>query len=201
MSFAMGPRFRKAVVPLKHAHEGIRLRIVGDGAIASVGIGDGRLIPLVILDTSERPDLEEFISLHQATPSGAVSAQWAQLVDRRKDVAIILRFLVPAEVTAIVNFDLDVGQGVLVEQILRARALYVQPGRAGDRLRHDMDKPKVLIEIPDMGFRSYWDGAYMDFARRRARASGLDRNASMRAAKAFVDQMRELAELRIKGEY
>jgi len=49
-------QFRKALIDLSHEREKDAVRIVADGAIAHPGIGDGRLIPLVILDTSVRPD-------------------------------------------------------------------------------------------------------------------------------------------------
>jgi hypothetical protein len=58
-------QFRSGLIKLSHEREKEALRIVADGAIASRGVGEGRLIPLVILDTSSRPDVEEYIRPHQ----------------------------------------------------------------------------------------------------------------------------------------
>src|ERR1700730_420478 len=72
-------RFRRGFIELSHEREKDALRIVADGAIAHSGVGEGRLIPLVILDTSSRPDLEEYIRVHQYAGAGDVKCQWGQL--------------------------------------------------------------------------------------------------------------------------
>ena len=53
--------------------------IVAEGAISSTTLGDGRLIPVLILDTSNRPDIDEFVRVHQHLPAGADSAARAAL--------------------------------------------------------------------------------------------------------------------------
>lgn len=54
-------QFRRGFIELSHEREKDALRIVADGAIAHPGVGEGRLIPLVILDISSRPDLVDQI--------------------------------------------------------------------------------------------------------------------------------------------
>jgi hypothetical protein len=44
--------------------------IVADAAIATDVVGDGRFIPLVILDTVDRPDIAEIIELQEKVPPG-----------------------------------------------------------------------------------------------------------------------------------
>jgi hypothetical protein len=53
--------------------------IVADAAIATEWMGDGRLIPLIIVDTTDRLDLEEFIRIHQYASPGDAGSQWATL--------------------------------------------------------------------------------------------------------------------------
>jgi hypothetical protein len=94
-------RFRSGSIELNHQREKNALRIVADGAIAHPGVSEGRLIPLVILDTKSRPDLEEFIRVHQYVGAGDVKSQWGQLVGHDNTIALILSFLRPAELVAI----------------------------------------------------------------------------------------------------
>ena len=62
----------------------------------------------------------------------------------------------PSEVIFFIRFDL-MSHWVIVDQIIRSRALYIQPGRPGDRLRTSLDKPRISIEIGDLGFDHIWE--------------------------------------------
>ena len=52
------------------------VQVVGDAAIAASPFVEGRLVPLVIVDTSGRPDLEELVRVHKHLPPGDVETQW-----------------------------------------------------------------------------------------------------------------------------
>lgn len=109
-------------------------------------------------------------------------------------------FLRPSELVAIVEFDLQRNHGVLVEQVLSAKALYIQAGREGDRLKHDLNLPKVILEVPELGFRRIWDKIYSRHATAQMRERGLNRADARRAAKHAIDELRELAaSVRMRG--
>ena len=63
-------------IPMNSAEEAQVVPIVGDAAIATVGVGHGRLIPLII-DTTSRPDLAEVIKAQVHLPEGDVVVQCA----------------------------------------------------------------------------------------------------------------------------
>lgn len=130
--------------------------IVADAAIATQSMGDGRLIPLVIVDTTDRLDLEEFIRIHQYSGPGDADSQWATLEDSSGRVALLLTFKKPMEMTAVLAFD-PVKQGGLVDQIIHTKGLYIQAGREGDRFIKNPDAPKLIVEIPDTGFAEVWN--------------------------------------------
>lgn len=192
--------FRQALIELSHEREKDALRIVADGAIAHPGVAEGRLIPLVILDTSRRPDLEEYIRVHQYVGAGDVKCQWGQLIGHDDTVALVLSFLRPAELVGIVEFDLQRNQGVLVEQVLGTKALYIQAGREGDRLKHDVNLPKVILEVPDTGFgKTAWERIYFRYTTAKLRERGLNRVDAKRAAKEAIAELRKLGTLRMGG--
>jgi hypothetical protein len=193
-------QFRTGLIEVSQEREKDALRSVGDGAIATAGVGEGRLIPLVILDTSGRPDFEEYIRVHQYVGAGDVKCQWGKVIGHDNTVALALSFLRPAELVVIVEFDLQKHHGVLVEQVLGSKALYIQAGREGDRLKHDVTVPKVILEVPDTGFaRKFWDKIYSRYTTAKMRERGLNRADAQRAAKWAIVELRKLGTIRMGG--
>jgi hypothetical protein len=132
-------------IPMNSAEEAQVVPIVGDAAIATVGVGHGRLIPLIIIDTTNRPDLTEAIEAQVHLPAGDVVVQWGSLPKRHDHIALLLKFQRPTERAAVIEFEI-VKQGILVEHILQSNGLYIQAGKVGDRLKHDLNRPKCLSE-------------------------------------------------------
>jgi len=69
----------------------------------------------------------------------------------RRDCCINSFFQRPSELIVVIDFDI-VKQGILVDQILTSKGLYIQAGRDGDRFKTKPDAKKIIIEIPDTGF-------------------------------------------------
>lgn len=187
---------RLQTITLNHPRERVPVAIVGDGSIATVGVGEGRMVPLVILDTRERQDLAEFIRLHQFITAGDVAVSWNKF-DRNPDViSLVLRFSKPSETVVIIPFDLRKSHAILVEQILASRGLYIQAGEPGDRLRHDPNRPKVIVEIPDLDFGADWEKMLKGYAVRTYRAKGMSRAEAVPAAAQFMALLRTMAAAR-----
>jgi hypothetical protein len=187
---------RRGRITLSQEEEKRPVRIIADAAIAIGRVGDGRLIPLVILDTTERSDLEEFIRVHQFLPPGDVICQWGQLERSNEHVALIISFKMPADLVVIIEFDI-IEQGCLVEQILIAKGLYLQAGRDGDRLLANFYAPKVLVEIPDTGYRRYWDHTFHRQIMRHLRKRGLSRREAKQAASQAIRMWQEFGQFRL----
>jgi hypothetical protein len=172
--------------------------IVADAAIATELMGDGRLIPLVIVDTTHRPDLEEFIRVHQYAAPGDADSQWATLEDSSGRVALLLSFKKPMEMTAVLAFD-PVKQGGLVDQIIHSKGLYIQAGREGDRFIKNPDAPKLIVEIPETGFTEVWNGIFLRAVVQRMRQEGLTRREAKQAAHSHITNWRKFGNIRMKS--
>jgi hypothetical protein len=183
-------RIRELEIKLSSEREKKPLRIVADAAIATVALGHGKLIPLVILDTSERPDVTEFVRIHSFLPPGDVRVSWVQYPRGKKNLSLLIQAIRPSEVTFIIAFDLDSPHCVIVEQIIRTRALYVQPGRDGDRLVTTMDMPRILVEIGDLGFDETWNYLLDAAMIRQFRSSGMSKAQAKDASKKLVTEWR-----------
>jgi hypothetical protein len=192
-------KIRRGEIKVRNACEAQPVRIVADAGISIRGLCGGRMVPLLILDTSDRPDVEEFIRVHQAFDAGDVNIQWGQLEGHAGTVALFLTFIRPSELAVILEFDI-VKQGILVEQALSGQGLYIQAGREGDRFMADPGCPKVLLEVGDtgLGFRKIWDDLFHKHLEKHFRGNGLRRSESRRAARAAIGELRRFGSFRLR---
>lgn len=194
------PKWNKIALPLRHDAEGEPVPIVSDAAIATRGYGDGRLIPLLILDTSTRPDIDELLRAHQTLGPGDATSGWGvRSRFQRRSIRLFIRFTIPSE--CLILLDFDIGRlGGVADQIIQAECVYIQGGRAGDRLRSTWDRPRVAVEIPSREFRPRWDGMLRKGQIESFRKMGLTRSAAKVAAESFIREWRELGAHRLESE-
>jgi hypothetical protein len=121
---------------------------------------------------------------------GDVSVAWVQYPKGKRNLSLLVQALRPSEVTFLITFDLESPQWVIVDQIIRSRALYIQPGRSGDRLRTTLDKPRILIEVGDLGFDDSWEHLLHKAVIRRLRSEGLSKAAAKQACNKLIEQWR-----------
>jgi hypothetical protein len=172
--------------------------IVADGALAGP-IADGRLIPLLILDSVSRPEIAELIRVHEHLPPGDVLLSWGRELKSDDSVVLLLTFERPIPLQIALAFSIE-RQGILVETMLTGGAVYLQAGVAGDRLSNAMDASRILVELPDVGFRPLWEKLLTKrMTAVMARRLGVPQTRARTAATAFIEQMRELADFRMRS--
>ncbi len=177
-------------------NEAIPVSIVADAAVASQGVREGKLIPLLIIDCSQRPDISELVRVHQHLPSGDAECQWGQRQGTKGKIALFLKFIRPSEIFVLLEFDIE-RQGGLVDQVLRAGALYIQPGQVGDRFITTPDNPKILIHIPDTGFSSEWETIFMKHLIDGFKSRGLKGSKAKEAASMMLKEWRKLSKIQM----
>lgn len=185
---------------LNGPEEKVAVPIAGDAGIAIEGTGHGRLIPLLILDTTSRPDLTEAIRIQSSVPSGDVETFWGKHSKKPDHITLFLSFERPTNRNALIEFDL-VKRGILIESILTTKAVYIQAGKPGDRISDDLNRPKVLIEIPDTGFRPYWDKIFSKSLMKYFHKAGYSRKEAKLAVKAHLKNIREYVQFRINKKH
>ncbi|RJX75699.1 hypothetical protein DZ860_03210 [Vibrio sinensis] len=132
------------------------LDVVADGAIANQFTADGRIIPVIILNTEKDRRLCDLASIHKDSAFGDVESRWALKRFSKKFVYLVLRFEKPVELEVVVKFDVYT-QMSLIDGIIQSRAVYVQPGKNGDRVGNTIDVPKILVEIPTRTTFDDWE--------------------------------------------
>lgn len=187
----------KQTIPITNALEKDPVPIVWDAAVACRGVGDGRMLPLLIIDTSRRPDIETMILAHKQTGPGDVSSSWS--IPSRFDksrVCLVLVQTKPSHCVIILEFNVQ-EQGGILDQIIQAQGVYLQPGRPGDRLANTLNKEKILVEVPSKQFRSEWDQIFRKQLRKKFRGEGLSRLEARSSTEAFLKDWRQFGSLRM----
>ncbi|MFE2218930.1 hypothetical protein ACFW93_44385 [Streptomyces canus] len=173
------------------------LEVVGDAAIASHLVGDGRLIPVLIVDTTAHPDLDELVRVHQYVSSGDCKSQWGTTLSGESQVLLHLEFVRPSPMTVTLGIDVA-SRGILIDSILMTQALYLLPGRPGDRFMTKQNDPRVLVEVPRGDFGAVWEKMLRSVLRKKFRDGGYGRPEARVAAEEFIIKMRELTGFRLK---
>jgi hypothetical protein len=189
---------RRTEIQLRNAREARPVAIVADAAVSTRGLQGGRLLPVLLLDTSDRPDVAEFIRVHESLGPGDHKVQWGQVEGHEGTVALFLTFIRPVELFMVLEFNI-VQQGILVEQALTGQGLYLaQAEHADDRLVKNLDRPKVIVGVPDTGFRKTWDDLFYKYLAKDFREKGLGGSDSRRAARSAIEELRKLGSLRMR---
>lgn len=173
--------------------------IVKDGAIATHSIGEGRMIPVLIVDCSDKVELRDLIYAHEECPPGDVTVTWGTEKRQKECVSLLLGFSRPSRLDVVIQFDIK-KQGGLVDGILHANALYLQPTESGGRVSEGLEKGKIIVEIPDTGFLSAWENIYTESLVKQFRKSGFSRREAKDAAQQHKNMLREIWDRRMRRQ-
>ena len=187
-------RRNRVEIPLRHEGEETPVPIVSDAIMATVLVGEGRMIPVLILDTTSRPDIYTMILAHGELGSGDATSLWSsqRFWFGAQSVRLVLRVTRPSECVIIVEFDIE-QQGVLVGQILHAQGVYIQSGRPGDRLATTLNRPRILVEVPlNREFQQRWEQLFAKANFKRFRRDGLSRAEAKQAVRTFTARWQEI---------
>ena len=186
----------------RHEAELKPVPIASDAAMVTRGVADGRLIPLLILDTSRRPDIDDMIRAHAHSGPGDVSSVWSRpsRFDANR-LRLVLSVTKPSYCVILLEFDDLSRQGGTIDQIMQSQCLYLQAGRPGDRLSTTFDHPRIIVEVPSRHFRSEWDGLLRKSLVKEGRRQGLARGDARDAAERIIRSWRDLVSQRMASEH
>lgn len=56
---------------------------------------------------------------------------------------------------------------------------------------------KIMVEVPELGFRTIWDDLFLCDITKRMRESGLSRHQAKQAAIGVIDQLKQFGQIRM----
>ncbi|WBQ14569.1 hypothetical protein [Sphingobium yanoikuyae] len=188
--------WKKREVSFRNALEAVPLQVVADAAIANPMVASGRLVPLVIIDSTNRPDIFEYCLAHKNYNGGDVIVTWGS-GSSKTSITLKLDVLRPLETTILINFD-TIKHTALISLIIEASAIYLQPGKPGDRYSDNINAGNVLIEVPDTGFAAHWRKVRKEIFITRFRKAGLDRKAALIATEQAIAKLNVMTQFPFK---
>lgn len=177
-------------------HEAAPLKVVADGAIGAEGIAGGRLIPVLILDTRSRPDFEENVRLHKGAGLGDVKSTW-MVMPGVSDACLLLEFSGHAKVNVVIAFEVGT-QYLLVDQILRAKAVLLQIGKPGDRVKDTFGvQPSISVEVNGEWPSNIWENILTRAFIKSYKKEGFNSRAAKELALDRINAWRKVSSRRI----
>ncbi len=172
-------------------------------SVSVEGYSEGKFLPILIIDTTSRPDIAELVEFHQQTSSGDVEFHWGSREIRRSlgaprkldTIALYLEFKRPSSVKFILEFNIA-DQGGLIENILLANVICLQPGKEGDQFAQDMNKDRIFAELHPTGFESEWPRLWRKSLIRKYRKLGLNKSDSALVAHNTMSNLRSVLDSR-----
>lgn len=155
------------------------------------------MVPVLILDTTNRPDIDDMIAAHKHGGQGDVRSVWGTPSRWRKEsLQLVLTVVNPSQCVVVLEFHLPRQWGV-VDQIVQTELLYLQGGRPGDRLASTFDAGRVIMEIPCGDFRGEWEEVFREVLVKEFRNGGLRKWEARERAGQFMGEWRAMGSQRI----
>ena len=170
-----------------------------NGLIAFPGLGEGRLIPAVVLNGSAGHELKEFLIAHVSTiERGDVVTQWASPVSqffKPKVWFLYVKFLKPRALEFYIEFVLE-QHPKLIDAIFQSRGLYVRYGFLGDKISKQTAAGTVLVEVPDLGQDRKWEDTFREILKGRLKKERVPKNLIKSQIENQIRESRELLHFR-----
>jgi len=161
-------------------------RVISDVGMAALRESDGKVVPLIQIDATGRPDILALFAAHGPGVVGETSCQWGfRKGAPQRTVTLFVNFRAPARLLLFMDFDV-VLQGFLVEEILRANELYVQAIRPVDADAVPTSTSRILVTVPDTGFQPIWSELLSEQMTRELQNRGLSTNQAKARAEEIV---------------
>ncbi|WP_157489640.1 hypothetical protein [Frigoribacterium sp. Leaf44] len=158
-------------------------------AIASFDTAGGRLIPVIMVDATNHPEITELIRAHEHTFAGDCKSQWATSLGKWDVVRLQLKFERPVATEFLIEFQLPKFAGA-IDNILRARSMYLLEGDVGSTFMSTGRQPRILVELPSTGFESAWQRIFHKSIVDMFREEGQGRASSRALASRFITDWR-----------
>lgn len=171
--------------------------IIGDGGIGHPDYGDGRIIPVLIVDCAEHQQLYNLILIHEVTPPGDVVVNWGHRLLEMKNVYLTLEFSQPLKTKVVLRFSLKKQAG-LVDGIIKSRGVYIQPLQSASRVVDGLNKPKILVEIPPTATFPSWERLHRKTVVQTYRRQGATRTEAAELADEHLMRVTELWSKRVR---
>ncbi len=169
-------------------------KVVGNGSVSSIDIGEGRFVPAVIVDAEK--DLSDLIELQKRASPGDAETRWgaAKSFFTPKSLILSINWLKPMKLSFGIEFELQ-SEYSLIDGIVHSHALYLISGKAGDKVSKKFDNG-ILIEVPDGGFDKKWNKMLSQVIEKKYKKLGVPKKERQTISDSHINSMRDIWKFR-----
>ncbi len=167
------------------------------GLISSPVLGEGRMIPALVVDSNKDNGLKELLKIHEDSPPGDVIVQWAYPFSQfftKKVWHLDIEFSQPLQFQFQIEFEL-MNDYSLIDAIHQARGLYITQGKKGEKISLKQDQ-MILVEVPDTNTDSLWNKILEETLRKKFRKNGVPKKQLKKEVLEHLKKMREILNIR-----
>ena len=169
--------------------------IAEEGLMSSENVGEGRMIPVLVIDIKDNKAIEDLLKIHKDITAGDVTMTWSQKFYDRSYFILKMEFTKPMEIVFGIQFKIE-KEYSLVDGIMQSKGFYLQTGVKGDKISKKMEDPKILIEVPDMGVKDIWNKILLDTLKKKYKKQGYKRREATSISKQHISEMRKFWKMR-----
>ena len=138
----------------------IRLLVAASSAITSIGVANGRNIPVVFVPSDANKKIDDIISFHENVKDGNCITTWG-LTTNKEYAVLYLDFQDPIKQRVILFFDI-IKFGIVVEQIMHSQCMFLTIGDENSKLSLCMNQKKLLVDVFCDDFKDVWSIVFKD---------------------------------------
>jgi|GEM_PF-6158568 len=168
------------------------IEIVDVPTISNISIADGKNLPILVLNTSEREDIKQAIVNHSIDNTGNVETRWGSpKKNRSRYIYLIIDLLSPTKCSFIISFDIW-KRGPVVDIIMKNGGCYIQSSDDGVKFSDNPNAPRILMEvITEDELKENWKDMYFKgITNMFKKKHSLKLKEAKKIAKSFINEMK-----------
>jgi hypothetical protein len=156
-----------------------------------VAVYEERSIPVLVLDTRARPDLDNLTRFHNLQPTGEVKTAWYTPANDPRAVGLVLQFVSPDQCMATIEFDILEDAPVLY-RIIESECFWFYPGRPGETYKADPGRDHILVEVPSKHVVEQWRHALTAAVETDAIAQGMNEREAREHVRRTLERLKHI---------
>ena len=176
--------------------------IVEEGMSATHTLGEGRMIPGVVLQNKQKDNiLKSIIEVHKQIQAGDVVVSWGTDIKNKlfkREIFLNVRFENPIkhEFQIVFNVMEDFS---IINAIILSRGLLFGIGFKGDKFSNVLTSGRAcIIEVPNTGFDKIWSGILKTTLRKNYKKKGFRGSKLKNAVSDHIKALNEFMRIRVK---
>lgn len=176
-------------------------KIVKNATVADPRLGEGRMIPVLILSSKNDSELRELLEIHKDVSSGDIKVQWGDYITtllKKEKMFLEIEFINPKKFVFHIVFDIDKDYS-LIDAIFQSRGVYINLGTKDDKISSVFFKENnetIVLEVADTNLDDFWEKRLRKVLLKKARKEKIPSAERQKKVDNHIKKMRDFFNIR-----